>query len=361
MVRRPPPTATALIITCCLGIVLTPALLAADDPPIEVTVRESAAQSVRVVPSNHTVPEIRALRDAAPPPEDFDERLDWAHDGIYTGVQVIVEATDNWLADRDRELKPVQAVPFRLGIGLELLDRDDGWKTDLDVDFEISVQLPNLEDRLRFFVTSDELDESPRDARTDSALRAGMRVELARPLDFSVGVRLDLPPTAFASLRWTEQYSAGNWDIYPVAKLFVESSDGLGYVAAATFDHWEGRNLLRSSSFARWSSSQDRLEWTQTLIYAHARELIQPDRYESFVRATDVGRGWGVRLLASGGEFSREVNYYEAALFFRRPMGRDWLYLFVEPLVRWDRDYRWDADPGIRIGIDALFWDLARD
>ena len=37
--------------------------------------------------------------------------------------------------------------------------------------------------------------------------------------------------------------------------------------------------------------------------------------------------------------------------------GTDW---FVEPLVRWDREYAWQADPGIRIGIDALFWDLAR-
>jgi len=36
------------------------------------------------------------------------------------------------------------------------------------------------------------------------------------------------------------------------------------------------------------------------------------------------------------------------------------LYWFVEPLVRWDREWEWSADPGIRVGIDMLFWDLAR-
>ena len=53
-------------------------------------------------------------------------------------------------------------------------------------------------------------------------------------------------------------------------------------------------------------------------------------------------------------------DHHEAGIFYRRPTANRWLYWSVEPLVRWDRAYRWSADPGIRIGIEALFWDLAR-
>jgi hypothetical protein len=28
--------------------------------------------------------------------------------------------------------------------------------------------------------------------------------------------------------------------------------------------------------------------------------------------------------------------------------------------VRFDRERQWSADPGLRIGLDALFWDVAR-
>jgi hypothetical protein len=95
------------------------------------------------------------------------------------------------------------------------------------------------------------------------------------------------------------------------------------------------------------------------LVVARAHELIVPDRYGSYPRANDIGRGWGVHLLASG-EDTREVTYYEAAAFYTRPMKNRWIFWTVEPLVRWDRQYSWNADPGIRLGFNALFWDLAR-
>jgi hypothetical protein len=66
-----------------------------------------------------------------------------------------------------------------------------------------------------------------------------------------------------------------------------------------------------------------------------------------------------VRLQATA-EDSKQVSYYESGVFYRRGTPNRWLYWFVEPLVRWDRKYDWSADPGVRIGIDALFWDLAR-
>jgi hypothetical protein len=318
------------------------------------------ARGERFRPSGLSTQEVREQNAEAPRALDFSQRLDQTHDSIYTWGQRAVEATDRRFARKDRELKPVPAAPFRLGTTLQTIEHSDGMKFDIDADLDISLRLPNIEDRLRIFVTSDELDGSTREAGESSQLRAGLRYQLLRYLDFDVGVRVDVPPVAFTSVKWTREIGMGSWDFYPMARIFAETKESVGYALGTTFDHWSGRNLLRSSTYAKWRLDRNRTAWSQTFIYARAHELIVPDRYGSYPRADDIGRGWGVRMLASG-ENAHEVSRYETGIFYRRrTANHHWLYWHVEPIVRWDRDYRWNGDPGIRIGIDALFWDLAR-
>jgi hypothetical protein len=357
-----PPGRRVVVLAALAALGLAGCATAPHQSPPEATqpARAPASLTSRNSPTERTVEEIRLQHQNAPYPLDFEERLDHVHDGIYTWVQGTIEATDYYFAPKKDELKPVPAAPFRLGLVLESIDRSDGLDLRLTADLDIALRLPNIEDRLRVFVTSDELDESPRDSRDDNALRAGLRYEILRHVDFDIGVKVDLPPVAFASIRWRQQYALGRWDLYPLVKLFAETEEGLGYVGAVTMDRWAGNHLFRSTSFAKFRSDRDRIQWSQSLIYARADQLIVPDRYGSFVRAQDIGRGWGARLLASGGEENEGIEYYEASMFYRRPASNRWLYWFVEPLVRWDREYDWKADAGIRIGLDALFWDLAR-
>ncbi|MGC4029482.1 MAG: hypothetical protein QM696_11455 [Steroidobacteraceae bacterium] len=340
----------------------------APQPP-QITAGEAAAEgreaareagNLRSTPTSRSIDEIRRQRENTAAPLDFPQRLDQLHDQIYTRAQSFVEALDHRFAAPGAELKPVPAAPFRLGVIVESLEHSDGMKLNLNVDLDVSLKLPNIEERLRIFVTSDELDEGPRGAREDSFLRAGLRYQFVRDISFDIGAKLDVPPVAFAAVKWARQVRLGSWDFYPLVKLFAETDESVGYTAAATFDRWSGRHLLRSSSFAKWRNDRDRTEWSQTLIYARTHEILVPERYGSYLKADDIGRGWGVRLLA-GGERTSGVSYYEAGVFYRRPARlNNWLYWYVEPLVRWDRDYSWSADPGIRFGIHALFWDLAR-
>ncbi len=330
---------------------------AARAPPAPSTPATSSFERYR--PTTRSVRDIRDQNAAAGPPLDFGQRLDEAHDRVYTWTQGVVESTDHRLAPRDRELQPVPAAPFRIGLALETLDRSGGMKFKLEGELDMALQLPNTERRLRIFITSDDPDESPRNAGHRSALSAGLRHELVRDLDFDLGVRIDAPPVAFTSIKWSREIPLGGISFYPFAKVFVESTDGFGASAAATFDHWSGRTLLRASSYAKWTADGDQKNWTQALVFARAHELIVPDRYGSYLRANDIGRGWGVRLQATA-EDSKQISYYESAVFYRRRTTNRWLYWFVEPLVRWDRKYDWSTDPGVRIGIDALFWDLAR-
>jgi hypothetical protein len=274
-------------------------------------------------------------------------------------MQGVVEGTDHRFAGDEEPLKPVPAAPFRLGLVGEAVDRSDGVKLDLEAQFDITLNMPNIEERLRIFVTSGSLDEAPSNERETQGLRAGLRYEVLRFLDFDLGVRVDVPPVAFASLKWTREYSLGNWDFYPFAKVFAETKESVGYAAATTFDRWTGRRLLRSTTYAKWRADRDRTQWSQTLVYARANEIMVPTRFGSYLRASDIGRGWGLRLLA-GGDTTDSIDEYEAGIFYRRPAPNRWIYWSVEPVVSWDRDYNWTADPGIRVGLEMLFWDLVR-
>lgn len=321
---------------------------------------ERKAPHHRYAPTGSTIPEVRAAHQASAPPLDFEERLDSGHDHVYVWGQDLVEATDHKFAKKGAELEPVPAAPFRIGLIGEILDRTDGVDLNLDLDMHVDLQLPNIEKRLRIFVTSEDLDESPRVAGEDSSLRAGLRYGFLRHFNFDIGVKLDLPPVAFTSVRWVRQYNWGrHWEFYPFAKIFLDTKESFGYSAAATFDRRQGRTLLRSSSFVKWRDDRDATEWSQVFIFARTHELIVPDRYGSSLNLNDIGQGWGTRLYVSG-EDMRGAEYYEASVFYKKPTKNRWLYWYVEPLVRWDNDYDWQADPGLRIGIDALFWDLAR-
>ena len=368
LLRRAPRVAGLASLCLTLVAALHTPVRAADPPatPVPAAVPTAAPQpgptrrAPRLAPSERSTAEIRAEAARRPYARDFGERLDGGHDWLYVRAQEFVEDTDHRFAPPDAELLAVPATPIRLGVVTETINRPDGVKFDLDLNLDVSLKLPNLERRLRIFITNDDVAEAPDRAGERRNLRAGLRFNPRSNLDFDIGVRGDLPPIAFASLRWSKFYPVGRWDIYPFAKLFAETDEGLGASSGLTFARRLGEAMIgRASGYAKWRKDTAEIEWTQVLLLAHADELLVPERYGHILRNQDFARGYGLQLLATGAQRHR-VDYYEASVFYKRPLRQRWLYGYVEPLVRWDRQYDWHADPGIRFGIEALFWDLSR-
>jgi hypothetical protein len=288
-----------------------------------------------------------------------ESRLDRAHDWLYLKMQDWATRLDRRFVRDGEEVLPTPPTPFRIELETEVIDRDGGVDVDAQLDVDLLLELPNLEKRLKIFITSNDLGESPDLNRNDDRrVRAGVRLRPWDYLDFDVGVRADVPPIAFTSLRWQRQYEAGAWDLQPFAKVYLETEDGLGAAAGFTADRWMNRLLLRSSTYANWIRDEDATKWTQSVLFAHAREILRFGRYGSIVRGQDLVRAVGVQALVSGERTSR-VDTYELSVFAKMPTGRNWLYWHVTPLVRWEREYGWSADPGIRVGIDVLFWSLS--
>jgi hypothetical protein len=330
------------------------------EAPTAESVPEPAPAITRHRPTEMSIDDLQAERAATPPP-GVGEHIDESHDRLFVWTQGLVEGSDHYFAEVDREEQPVPTAPYRLGIAVKSLDRSDGLDFSLEADFDVEIKMPNIQRRMSLFVTSDAVDEAPRAAGEDTRLSAGVRYELLSQVDFDVGVRFDIPPALFTSLKWSNDYKLGKWDLYPYAKLFLRSDEGLGFSSSATFDRWVGHNVFRSSTYGKWLADGDKVKWTQTLAYAYVTEQLQLRHSAQYAEGRDIGKGFGIRLLAEAeAEDGGNVTSYEAGIFARWPSRNRWLFWYVEPLARWDRNHNWDGDLGIRIGFDALFWELAR-
>jgi hypothetical protein len=283
-------------------------------------------------------------------------RLDLAHDWLYRRLERLIEEFDTRFAASDREPIAVPATPLRLGFEGQALHRADGTAVTGFSELEASLQLPNLQRRFRLFISSTDLPESPGGAAAGgNPLRAGVRYLPHVHLNFDIGVQVKLKPVAFAALKWAPEFTTRAVHAFPLMKLYVESGLGLGVSAGLALDHRQNAWMVRSASYADWRRSTSATSWTQSFLFGNARALIVDGPYNQMSTGHDLACGVLALLSISGDRLSR-TSTYEAGVLFKRPLRAGWLFGYVEPVVRWERDSRWHPDAGVRAGLDALFW-----
>lgn len=311
-------------------------------------------QDVRA-PATESIGELRDDYVARPAQEGAP--LNYWHDRLYIAFQSLVERTDQRFADNGSPAVPTPAAPFRIGLDTSIV-QNSRFRIDPRLDFDVLLELPNIERRLRLFVNNDDVQESPGERGRRNPLRAGLRFPALRALDFDIGLRADFPDAAFMSLRWQRVYESSAWNVQPFAKAYLQTGDGLGFVSGITFDHWRERWLVRSSSYGNWRKNRAATEWTQAFLVANIREIIRFGSYGPIVRGRDLAGGVGVQLLASG-ERLAAGDVIELSVFAKQATRKSWLYWQVTPLIRWQRENNWRAEPGLYLGAEALFWGLA--
>ena len=284
------------------------------------------------------------------------ERLDLAHDWLYHRLQHWLERFDTHFAPPDGEPLLVPISPLRIGLDGELLHRADGTGFNARPELEASFQLPNIERRFRLFVSSTGLAESPdQPGPQGNPIRAGLRFLPQAHLNFDLGVRVRLQPTAFAALKWTPDVAIGRMQLYPLAKIYVESGLGLGASGGFSLERRTPEWIARSTSYADWLRNSASTRWAQSFVLGRARAMIRDGRYNQLGSGHDLACGALALVSVSGDRLSR-TSAYEGGMLFKRPLHAGWLFGYVEPLVRWERDRAWHPDAGLRLGVDALFW-----
>ncbi len=287
--------------------------------------------------------------------------LDRAHDWLYRQFQRWIRSLDQHFARSEQEAVETPSSTLRINLQASLLHQSDGSVLLGTPDLEATVHLPNIERRLRLFVTSADVQESPANpAEQPSTIRAGTRFALAPALALDLGLHAAFKPSAFATLKWAPQWRSGLLNVTPLAKLYAESNLGYGVSSAIALEHWQHLWIVRSTSYldAQHSTSGvSGLDWSQTLIAGYAPSIIREQQYGTVASGRDVACGAILRLYAAGDQRARTATR-EISVVMKRPLRDGWLFGYVEPVIRWDRTSDWHPDVGIRIGFDMLFWDI---
>jgi hypothetical protein len=364
-----------------LSLLWVPRVLDADPGPTEQT--ETVPKDSQTVSTEATAPEEKTeYPGSAPQDVDsveykmwVDDMRDWLY-GISHGT---VEWADTRFVDENQqEVVPTPPSRFRIGIlsSIELKPEGD-IKFAPDADFAADVELPNLEERLKLFITTrDPTALTGTDAfDQDNDIRVGASRGFGKNIDTSVGVKAKWLPEVFAFVKWNPKYDVGpHWDLFPEWKVFWESEDKLGGQLALTAGRWNGNFLFRQSMSGKVTQndadedeevSQDPdsfefgedgkgVRWQSTTTFGYVTELLAEEDYGRLVNGEDVAKGYGIRGQIQGNAASSLQA--KATLFLKRPLYKDFLFYIISPEVIWNEEDSWDEEFVLRVGLDLLLW-----
>ncbi len=315
--------------------------------------------------------------DADNPPESFS-RIDRIHDWLYDKSHGYVVRLDQRFQEGDEE--PVITPPSRFRVGLFTeVDAKSSGRVDIApvADFEADVELPNLERRLKVFVSTLDPTALPgRDVlESDTTLRVGASRDFFDNWKTSAGIKTRWVPEVFLFTQWAPSYTLNNkLQVYPRVRVFWESTDRFGGQTSLSFGRWHNRWMFRQSFSTQWTQKAEREDrrnaadpehflyendpggyrWDATSILGYAALLLDERDYGRLVGGGDVAQGVGIRLSVRG--TLEETHSTRLTLFGKKPFYRDYLYVILAPEVRWELETNWKEEYVVKFGLEMLLW-----
>lgn len=291
----------------------------------------------------------------------WTERLDYLASNVPRRVDTPIRTVDEYFAPEGMEKKKASQTKTRIGLYAELVE-DEGFDISFEPDFEIEVDLPNIERRMKLFVESGREDDLPGRSlseRDDQGVTIGVG-EWMENLNIMVdaGIRTRIPPELFARLSWRPRWSWKSWKYLPEQRVFWESNDkGFGSLTQLGIYRWIGEQkevFFRSQSAGKINEDTDGFEWEQTLKLGRVKELIEEDRRGRGVGADDLARGYGIRYSLFGEDTI--ITEHRFGFGWRFPVYQRWLFADIKPGLEWKNDNDFETAYRLDVGIDVLFW-----
>lgn len=341
-------------LTACWVLVCLPAAGAAaesgttNDPP--VTNRVSLVKSV-LAPVHRT--EKPATFDS------FQMRLDYIHENLYTDYDTRVARADDYFGRVLTEHEQPAPSRFRAGLYAEVSE-EDTTQFAFKPSFNAKIKLPNVQKHWNVFIDTlrptDLPGKDPTEANNGMRIGVGALTHIPH-VSAGAGLRLTWLPEAFVNLSWDPHWSCGPWTFMPSQTVFYETDDKLGEQTQFGVMRWFGKNqdwIAGTMTAGTWSETTDGLEWEQTIKTGYVRELLEEKDRGHDISPSDLARGTSVRYSL----FGSDKNFTEHDVIFshRRPIYQRWIYIEIDPGIKWRSDYNWATDPFILIGLDFLFW-----
>lgn len=164
--------------------------------------------------------------------------------------------------------------------------------------------------------------------------------------DYSVGVRLRMPPEPYVKAQWYYNKDLSERTEFRFRQTFFWRSDrgfgttGRGDVAYGVSD----KNVLRWEAFATTHDKTEGAQWYAGQTWYHLLANRSAFSLRAFIRGetqADVG-----------------LKEYGIDMIWRKPFTREWLYLSVGPSVTWPREVPEDKREmslGINLWLEMEF------
>jgi hypothetical protein len=217
---------------------------------------------------------------------------------------------------------------------------------DPSLRFRLRTDLPNVSSRWNaFFGRVDEEDYiRGTETQQDSAFRRGIndsdqpewlfglgykgRKPGEAGWDFSVGVRLRLPPQPYVRAMYTRSWNIGRRHDLRYRQTFFARYDK-GYGTTTSFDtvrELSDDNVLRFELIGTLADYTEGVDWWAAHTWYHRLAAKRGISLRSFARGRTKGE---VTLTEYGLELS-----------WRRQLNRDWLFINAGPTLTWPRYFR---------------------
>ena len=175
-------------------------------------------------------------------------------------------------------------------------------------------------------------------------------------LSFDLGVRTNLIPSVFSTVKWTPTLDTSRIKVSPLVELYADSRLGYGSSNGLALERWRQQWIIRTTSYIDWrhaTSGASGIDWSETVIVGYAPQIISEHQYGTVASGHDIARGAVLRLYLAGDQRASTATR-AVSVIIKGPLHSGWLLAYVEPQVRWNRSSAWHPDVGIGIGLDVL-------
>lgn len=320
-------------------------------------------------------------QDIVKPPASKQPQWTWidsTHEWLYQTSHGAVEWMDTSFLAEDQEPVPTPPSRFRIGLFTQVELKAEGSSKIVPVaDFDTDVELPNLEARLKLFITTKDNTALPGQdpLNSDGALRVGASRSFFENWKTSAGIKTRWLPEPFVFLQWSPELLLGDkWTAVPQIKPFWESEDGFGGITSMVFNRWDRRMVFRQALSLKWSqklkdedleSAADEegpqfgedgkgVRWESTSILGYVPLLLDERDYGRRVGGSDVAKGSGIKATVFGNEI--ETLQARITLFNKGPFYKDFLYYIIGPEVLWRDEDEWKEEYVFKFGVEMLLW-----
>jgi hypothetical protein len=278
-------------------------------------------------------------------PQGGESLVDVGHGSVSRGVTGLAAAVDDFFSNDPHEAK-INESRLRLGTGMRIAEYDG---IDPLLRVRLDLQLPRLERRVNLVISSsgtDDLSEADDVGVFDDRGAAGfLRFFLFEDdptlLTFDGGLRFRPEVDPFVRSRIQREFVWGDNLIRPTQFVFWERLEGFGAQSWLDYDRTlNDRTLLRLRGEAELTQESDGVEF-QPALYLYRR----------------IDRRTWLRLklgIEADTDPPHVIEETVVGVRCRRNLWREWLFLEIEPRLRFEEERDRRMSPGIDLRVEAI-------